>query len=91
MADSIAYLHKGRLLFQQDKDVLHEHYGILRCPPERLAALDPAVIVHTRRGDYSAETLVSDRAAAAAALPDAVCDVASIDEIMRFYSGRDAK
>ncbi len=91
VADSIAYLHKGRLLFQEDKDVLHERYGILRCPPAQLAALDPGVIVHTRQGAYSSETLVCDRAAARAALPGAVCDVASIDEIMRFYSGRDAQ
>lgn len=91
VADSIAYLHRGRLLFQQDKDTLHEHYGVLRCPPEQLAALDPGIIVHTRRGEYSAETLVTDRAAAAKALPEAVCDTASIDEIMRFYSGRDAQ
>ena len=91
VADSIAYLHKGRLLFHQNKDDLHEHYGVLRCPPAQLAALDPGIIVHTRKGEYSAETLVTDRAAAAKALPDAVCDTASIDEIMRFYSGRDAQ
>ena len=91
VADSIAYLHKGRMLFQEDKDALHEQYGILRCPPAALAALDPAIIVHTRCSDYSAETLVSDRAAAARALPEAVCDKASIDDIMRFYSGRDAQ
>lgn len=91
VADSIAYLHKGRLLFHRNKDDLHERYGVLRCPPAQLAALDPGIIVHTRQGAYSAETLVSDRAAAAKALPEAVCDTASIDEIMRFYSGRDAQ
>ena len=35
--------------------------------------------------------LVKDRTAAHTALPDAVCDSASIDDIMRFYSGRDAQ
>ena len=32
---------------------------------------------------------VKSRAAACAALPDAVCDPAGIDDIMRFTSGRD--
>ena len=94
VADSIAYLHRGQLLFQENKDELLEHYGILRCSNIQLALVRdrvPGAIVHTKATAYSTETLVSDRAAVAAALPEAVCDAASIDDIMRFYSGRDAQ
>ena len=31
IADQIAYIHKGKLLFQQDKDLLLEDMAILRC------------------------------------------------------------
>ena len=90
-ADSIAYLHRGRLLFQQDKDALLAEYGILRCAAAQLAALPPEVIVHTRRTEFGCETLVSDRARAARLLPGAVLDPAGIDDIMRFYSGRETQ
>lgn len=89
VADSIAYLHRGRLLFQEDKDALLAEYGILRCRQEQLAALPERCIIHTRRTDFGCETLVKDRAQVSRLLPGAVLDHAGIDDIMRFYSGRE--
>lgn len=89
VADSIAYLHQGKLLFQEDKDVLLSMYGILRCGAEDLAALPGECIVHTRRTEFGCETLVKGREKVLRLLPEAVCDPASIDDIMRFTSGRD--
>lgn len=91
VADSIAYLHKGRLLFQMDRDELLEKYGVLRCSPEQLEVLDSRLKVATRKTGFTCETLVSDAAAAHRALPDAVIDRASIEDIMQFYTGRDAQ
>ena len=89
IADRIAYLHRGRLLFCEDKDELLQQYGLLRCAQGDLARLPAGCAVYTRQGAYGCETLVKSRAAARAALPDAVCDPAGIDDIMRFTSGRD--
>lgn len=91
VADSIAYLRKGRLLFQMDRDELLEKYGVLRCSPEQLEVLDSRLKVATRKTGFTCETLVSDAAAARRALPDAVIDRASIEDIMQFYTGRDAQ
>ncbi|MDD4849925.1 MAG: ABC transporter ATP-binding protein [Gemmiger sp.] len=91
VADSIAYLHGGQLLFQADKDVLLGEYGLLRCAAEDLARLPQGLAVYTRRGSFGCETLVKGREEVRALLPGAVCDRASIDDIMRFYYGRDAK
>lgn len=91
VADSIAYLHRGRLLFQMNRDELLEQYGVLRCSPEQLEMLDRRIRVATRKTGYTCETLVSDAAAARRALPDAVIDRASIEDIMQFYTGRDAQ
>lgn len=91
VADSIAYLHGGKLLFHQNKDALLEQYGLLRCGEEALAQVPAALRVYTRRGLYGTETLVTDRAAVRLLLPQAVCDPAGIDDIMRYYSGRDAQ
>lgn len=91
VADSIAYLHKGRLLFQMDRDELLEKYGVLRCSPEQLEVLDNRLKVATRKTGFTCETLVNDATAARRALPDAVIDRASIEDIMQFYTGRDAQ
>ena len=91
VADSIAYLHKGRLLFQMDRDELLEKYGVLRCSPEQLEVLDNRLKVATRETGFTCETLVNDAAAARRALPDALIDRASIEDIMQFYTGRDAQ
>lgn len=91
VADSIAYLHKGRLLFQEDKDRLLEEYGVLHCSEADLSGLPAGVVVATRRGAFGCESLVKERQAVCAALPRAVCDPAKIDDIMRFTAGRDEK
>ena len=91
VADAIAYLHHGQLLFCENKDDLLQEYGLLRCAETDLARLPDGCAIYTRRGAFGCETLVKDRTAAHTALPDAVCDSASIDDIMRFYSGRDAQ
>lgn len=91
IADSIAYLHRGQLLFHEDKDVLMQEYGLLRCGEADLARLPEGTAVFTRRSAFGCETLVKGRQEVLRLLPGAVCDPAGIDDIMRFYSGRDAQ
>ena len=91
VADSIAYLHKGQLLFHENKDELLQSYGVLRCGESVLPSLPADLVIFTKHGAFGCETLVKDRAAVRELLPDAVCDAAGLDDIMRFYSGRDAQ
>lgn len=91
IADSIAYLHHGQLLFHEEKDTLLQEYGLLRCSEADLHRLPEGTAVFTRRGAFGCETLVKGREAVLHLLPGAVCDPAGIDDIMRFYSGRDGQ
>lgn len=91
VADSIAYLHHGQLLFHENKDVLLQEYGLLRCGHSDLAKLPAGCVVFTRQNAFGCETLVKNRDTVQRLLPDAVCDPAGIDDIMRFYSGRDTQ
>lgn len=43
VADAIAYLHHGQLLFCENKDDLLQEYGLLRCAETDLARLPEAV------------------------------------------------
>ena len=49
IADTIAYLHHGQLLFAKNKDDLMEEYGILRCSQQDLDRLPPEWIAATCR------------------------------------------
>lgn len=91
VADTIAYLHRGQLLFHENKDDLLQEYGLLRCDEADLAALPAGCVIYTKHGPFGCESLVKNRAAVREFLPDAICDAAGLDDIMRFYSGRDAQ
>ena len=56
--DYIAFLHKGQLKLCEEKDMLLERYGLLKCSPQELAAVDPTIIHGKRIGEYGAEALV---------------------------------
>ncbi len=83
IADYVVLIHQGQIVFEEEKDVLLDRYGILRCPKG----------TEVERGDYivrretgvSAEYLVRDRAAAGRKYPKAVADAASLEDIMLFY------
>ena len=89
VADSIALLHQGRLIFHKNKDELMQEYGILRCSEDQLRSLPKDWVVASHRGGCGWESLIHPRARVLHALPGAVCDPANIDDIMRFYCGRD--
>ena len=91
IADSIAYLHNGQLLFQENKDDLLQEYGVLHCGEDVLTSLPAGLVVLTRSGAYGCESLVRERRTVQELLPEAVCDAARLDDIRRFYSGRDAQ
>ena len=91
VADQIAYLHKGRLLFQEDKDQLLEELAVVRCSGADLDRLPGELVVARRQGAMGASALVRGREEARRLLPGAVVDRVSIDEMMEFYGGGESK
>ena len=58
LCDYIAFLHKGKLLFCEEKDVLLEEYAIIKCAKEEMSLLPPEAVLGKRVGNYGAEALV---------------------------------
>lgn len=58
LCDYIAFLHKGKLMLMEEKDVLLEQYGIVRCEKERLDELEESAILHRKDTAYGSEALV---------------------------------
>lgn len=85
IADYIAFLHEGELLFCKQKDDLIYHYGIVRCGAEQIAKMDKEDIAAWRKQDYEHQVLVTDRAGMAKKYPGCIIDPAALDDIMLLY------
>lgn len=85
IADYIAFIHKGNILFSKPKDELLYEYGILRCGKEIFSEIDPEDIVTYRKEDYEWKVLVDNKEEAMRKYPQAVMDQPTIDDIMLFY------
>ena len=58
LCDTIAFLHKGRLLLCEDKDALRDEYALWHGTTEQLAELAEDAVVSRRVTAYGAEALV---------------------------------
>ncbi|HBI84847.1 MAG TPA: ABC transporter [Ruminococcus sp.] len=58
ICDYIAFLHKGKLMLCEEKDILLEQYGFLQTTAENLDSLDPAAIKGRKKLPYGAEAIV---------------------------------
>ena len=58
LCDTIAFLHKGRLLLCEDKDTLRDEYALWHGTAGQLEELDRNAVVSHRVTAYGAEALV---------------------------------
>ena len=58
LCDYIAFLHRGKLMLYEEKDVLLSRYGIVYCTHEQLPQLSPTAVLHRKENPYGAEVLV---------------------------------
>ena len=80
ICDYIAFLHKGKLVLCEEKDVLLDKYGVLKCTREQLANIPEEAIHGKRIGTYGVEALVEREF-----MPrDAVVDRANLEDIILY-------
>lgn len=78
-SDYIAFLHKGKLVFHEQKDMLTERYCVVKCSEEELARIDRSRIHGVKRNRFGIEALCERQAAAGF-----MQDPATIEDIMLF-------
>jgi len=58
ICDYIAFLHKGKLLLCEEKDLLKEQYAIIHCTAEQIAEFDPSAVIGKKENTYGVEAVV---------------------------------
>ena len=58
LCDFVAFLHRGRLLLCEEKDMLLSEYGIVKCTAEQLSALDGDAVKYKKETPYGVELMM---------------------------------
>ena len=82
ICDSIAFVHKGQLMFCEEKDRLLEDYALLRLTHSDAEAVPPEAIVGRRESPYDVEMLVR-RALVNDALPS---EHTLLEDVILFFA-----
>ncbi len=81
IADYICFIHKGEIMFTEERNEMMERHRILKCTDEQLMRIDKADIIGVRKGRFQNEVLTTN----AKKYPDIPADAPTIEEIMVFY------
>lgn len=88
ICDYIAFIHKGRLLFCEEKDVLLNEYAILKLTKAEFEAVPQRAVKGVKKSDYGVEVLVQKSAGSKAFKAEHT----TLEEIILFLAkGDDAK
>lgn len=81
IADYICFIHKGEIVFTEERNEMLERHRVLKCTDEQLAKIDKQDIIGIRKGRFQSEVLTTN----AQKYPDIPSDTPTIEEIMVFY------
>ena len=84
MADTIALLHEGKLLFHEEKDVLREDYAVVKGGADQRRSLNDADFIGVHENAFGFEALC--RRDVARRYPALTAERPTIEEIMLFYT-----
>lgn len=84
VADTIALLHEGKLLFHEEKDVLREDYAVVKGGADQRRVLNDADFIGVHENAFGFEALC--RRDVARRYPALTAERPTIEEIMLFYT-----
>ncbi len=91
VADSVTFIHKGKLLLTGDKyDVLEQH-GVIKCKKADYKEVSPEDIISARINDFGVDVMVKDKAMCKRKYSGLTLDDTTLEEIMLYYVNADKK
>ncbi|WP_024858304.1 ABC transporter ATP-binding protein [Ruminococcus albus] len=91
IADSVAFIDKGKILITGFKDDILDSHGIIKCTKDDFREIDPTDYISARISDFGAELMTPDRRVAAKKYSGAIIEKPTLEEIMLFYVNREKK
>lgn len=91
IADSITFIHNGKILLTGYKDEILESHGLSKCSKEDFKEIHPSDYISARIGDYGVDFMVSDRAACKQKYSGLLIENTNLEEIMLFYVNKEKK
>lgn len=85
IADYLAFIDNGHMIFFETRDKVLDSYGILKCDQQQFERLEPSDVIRYRKNRYNYEVLVSDRHGIRRTYRDAVIEKITIEDLMLLY------
>lgn len=86
IADYIAYIHQGKLLFIQSYDDIRDNYGIINCKKDFLDNLNSEDIISYRKEEYSYKVLIKNRLELQRIFKDIHIENATVEDVMLYVA-----
>lgn len=85
VCDYVTFIHRGEILYSEEKDALLERMCVVKCSAQQLERLDKKAVHGVRRGQFGAEVL-AERALVPA---DLMADPATLEDIIVFTARKE--
>ena len=84
IADSITFIHGGKILLSDQKDVILDNHRIIKCGADELSCIDSDDIISIRRSQFGCEAMVKNFSRNGHKYSNMIADRAALDEILLF-------
>lgn len=84
IADSITFIHGGKILLSDQKDVILDDHRIIKCGGNELNRIDSDDIISIRRSEFGCEVMVKNFSRNGHKYSNMIADRAALDEILLF-------
>jgi len=91
IADSVTFIHKGKLLLTGYKDDVLEQHGLIKCKKSEYKDIEPGDIVSARLSDFGAEVMIRDKSLCHSKYSGLALDNTTLEEIMLYYVNAEKK
>lgn len=82
IADHIIFLEKGKIILNEQRDDIMDHYGILKCDTNFFEKIAKEDIVSYRKNKYDYEILIKEREEIKKKYKNCIVDKPTLDELM---------
>lgn len=82
ISDYIIFLDQGQIILEEERDLLQNDYGILKCGLKEFEQVDPKDYLYYKKGKYQCEMLVKEKNKIQKKYKNMVIDPITLEELM---------